>query len=253
MRRIQKHREPECLAAARRDLAAVRRELVAVRRELASAGREGAPTGSPSRDDWATLTAACKDAVRRALEAEQAGLCAYCMRRIDGTRGARDDDPQAGGMRVEHWTPRSEDPSRTFEWSNLLGVCGGILEASGGSTEQTCDKVRGERELELHPAHPTVDVQALFRYTAEGEILSEDARARRDIETLNLQAGVLRARRREVWRSQGAKLRRDDSLGVLRRILRDARTPGVDGRLPPFAAVIEYYVTRKLRQRGAKT
>ncbi|MCX4239895.1 HNH endonuclease family protein [Paraliomyxa miuraensis] len=193
--------------------------------------------------------------MRHALAAEQLGLCAYCMRRIDPSRGARDDKPRAGGMRVEHWVARSDSDdgrSRVFEWSNLLGVCGGILEASHGGVEHTCDKIRGDRPLELHPAQRELDVQSLFRYTAEGEIRSDDPRARHDIDVLNLQARTLRARRREVWQRQGAKLRRDDSLGVLRRMLETARTPGKDGRLPPFAAVVEYYAARKLRQRGAK-
>jgi hypothetical protein len=155
-------------------------------------------------------------------------------------------------MRIEHWAARTHEPTRTLDWSNLLGVCGGILESSGGGVEHTCDKVRGERPLALNPAHAELDVQALFRYTAEGEILSDDARARRDIDTLNLQARALRARRREVWRAQSDKLRRNDSLGALRRMLHSARTPGADGRLPPFAGVVEYYAARKLRHRGAK-
>jgi uncharacterized protein (TIGR02646 family) len=232
VRRIHKQREPECLAAARRDARSL---------------------GTPSADDWATLGSGCKEQLRRALAAEQLGLCAYCMRRIDSSRGARDDEPRARGMRVEHWVARSVEPSRVLEWSNLLGVCGGILEARGKGLEHTCDKARGDRSLELHPAHRDLDVQALFRYTAEGEIRSDDARARRDVETLNLQAETLRARRREVWRRQGNELRRDDSLGTLRRMLHSARTPGHDGRLPPFAPLVEYYAARKLRQRGEKS
>lgn len=253
MRRIQKQREPECLAAARRDLVAVRRELVAVRRELASVGDDALSTGAASPKDWDTLTPTCKEAARQALAAEQRGLCAYCMRRLDSSRGARDDDPSAGGMRVEHWVARSVEPSRVFEWSNLLGVCGGILGPRATTPEHTCDKARGDRPLELNPAHRDIDVQALFRYTAEGEIRSDDPRAARDMATLNLQAPTLRAHRREVWRQQGRMLQRDDSIATLRRMLHGARTPGVDGRLPPFAAVVEYYATRKLRQRGVKT
>lgn len=242
MRRIQKRREPECLAKARRDLAQTRRDRRAV---------DDDPSAyTPSPRDWDTLDTKCKDAMRRALLTEQLGLCAYCMRRLDASHGARDDAPRAGGMRVEHWVARSADPSQTLVWSNVLGVCGGILESPAG-VEHTCDKARGERPLALHPAQG--EVQALFYYTASGEILSDDPRARDDIDVLNLQARALRARRREVWRAQGDKLRRDDSLGVLRRMLHSARTPDASGCLPPFAAVVEYYAARKLRQRRVKT
>lgn len=232
MRRIRKQKEPECLAAARRDIRS---------------------TGNPSPDDWATLGSSCKEEVRRALAAEQLGLCAYCTRRLDSSRGARDDDPRAGGMRVEHWAARSVAPARALDWSNLLGVCGGILDASPTGVEHVCDKARGDRPLELDPAHRDIDVQALFRYTAQGEIRSEDSRAQRDVETLNLQTATLRAQRAEVWRRHGEALRRDDSVAALRRILAVARTPGRDGQLPPFAPLVDYYATRKLRQRGVKT
>jgi uncharacterized protein (TIGR02646 family) len=232
VRRIRKQKEPECLAAARRDLRS---------------------TGPASPDDWATLATACKEQVRRSLATEQLGLCAYCTRRLDASRGARDDQPRDGGMRIEHWAARSVEPSRTLDWSNLLGACGGILEGSPVGIEHVCDKARGDRALELNPAHRDVDVQALFRYTAQGEIRSEDPRARRDIETLNLQAATLRAQRSELWRRQGEALRRDDSVATLRRMLHSACTPGRDGRLPPFAPLVEYYAARKLRQRRVKT
>lgn len=232
MRRIRKQKEPECLAAARRDIRSM---------------------GAASPDDWETLGSSCKEEVRRALAAEQLGLCAYCTRRLDSSRGARDDDPRAGGMRIEHWAARSVEPARTLDWSNLLGVCGGILDAHPIGVEHVCDKARGDRALELDPAHRDIDVQAMFRYTAQGEIRSDDPRAQRDIETLNLQAATLRAQRSEVWRRQGEALRSDGSMATLRRMLQGARTPGPGGRLPPFAPLVEYYATRKLRQRGVKT
>lgn len=156
-------------------------------------------------------------------------------------------------MRIEHWAARSVEPARTLDWSNLLGVCGGILDAHPIGVEHVCDKARGDRALELDPAHRDIDVQAMFRYTAQGEIRSDDARAQRDIETLNLQAATLRAQRSEVWRRQGEALRSDGSMATLRRMLHGARTPGPGGRLPPFAPLVEYYATRKLRQRGVKT
>lgn len=154
-------------------------------------------------------------------------------------------------MRVEHWETRSSTPQQALTWSNLLGVCGGALESERGLHEYTCDKARGDRPLQLHPAEH--EVQHLLRYTAAGEIRSSDARAEHDIEVLRLCSPRLMANRAEVWRGQGARLRRDASERTLRRMLRSAQTPGADGRLPPFAPVIEYYARRKLRQRGVKT
>lgn len=153
-------------------------------------------------------------------------------------------------MRVEHWAPRSREPDKTFDWDNLLGVCGGIFEVAHGAHEQTCDKARGDQALELHPARH--EVQQLLRYTAAGGIHSDDQRANKDIEVLNLASPTLTANRAEVWRRQGQRLRRNDSDGTLRRMLQSAQTPGRDGSLPPYAPVIEYYARRKLRQRGSK-
>jgi uncharacterized protein (TIGR02646 family) len=209
--------------------------------------------GAPSPNDWATLQPSCKEEVRRALAAEQLGLCAYCTRRLDTSRGARDENPGAGGMKVEHWMARSVDPARTLDWSNLLGVCGGILQTKSAGPEYICDKARGARALDLNPAHPDIDVQKLFRYTALGEIRSNDPRAQRDIETLNLQGATLKEQRMVVWQAQGKKLQLDDSEGTLRRMLESARTPGPDGQLPEFAPLVEFYARKKANARGVKT
>lgn len=228
MRRIHKQREPDCLADARR-----------------GAKSTGSMTTGAA---WEQLGSACKAEIRQALAQEQLGLCAYCTRRLDPSKGARDDAPRRGGMKIEHWRPRSVEPSRTFTWANLLGVCGGIVLDERGASQSICDKARGDRSLHLHPAQH--EVHELLGYTARGELRSADERATHDVEILALNDPTLRANRAKVWAAQGKALRRSDAGRTLRHMLALARTPGRDGRLPPFAPVIEYYARRKLKQRG---
>lgn len=88
-------------------------------------------TGSAPKKRWDhCMPTDDKDILRLALLRDQNYLCAYCGRRIE-------DDSSS----IEHWLPRSADPSLTFDWDNLIAVCKGDHCPNDGDTP-CCDKAR---------------------------------------------------------------------------------------------------------------
>ncbi|MBK9369034.1 MAG: TIGR02646 family protein [Deltaproteobacteria bacterium] len=104
--------------------------LEALHAARAALAQAEADAGSEVKDIWGLPFD--KAALQRALCEEQRYLCAYCGRTI-----------QADGqhMIVEHFTPRSKDPTLTFEWQNLLGVCLGHSSLSSKEFRH-CDQNR---------------------------------------------------------------------------------------------------------------
>lgn len=139
MRRIVKQHEPA--------------ELIAHRMNQVGADFDNAP----------------KEPMRKALHAEQEGLCAYCMRQIEATVGA---------MKIEHHTPQTVDASRALDWSNLLGVC------MGGEGQpparHTCDTRKGDATLALNPTHERVERQV--RYATDGTIIAADPHQQHELD-----------------------------------------------------------------------
>lgn len=192
---------------------------------------------------WSEVPGDCKAHMRRALIQEQGALCAYCEGRI------RDSPSQ---MKIEHWSARHEDAQHglIFTWSNLLGVCCG---ESGA--EAHCDTYRGrlpidKQELQLHPAQ-TRDVQSLFRMRGDGTLVSDDARAQADLETLNLNCALLK-RNRVAALEQARRRAGGYSRGDLERALRALLVPNARGELTEYLSVFERYYQKKLRAKGAR-
>lgn len=225
MRRIDKGSEPPCLAEVRRE----------ARRIELETGR------APQGDDWDLKE--CAKPVRDALCREQLGLCVYCMVRIE-SRGYREG---SGGMKIEHFVARSQDPRLMYEWHNLFGVCGGRYMWNGVVVE-TCDTARKHRPLYVHPAGRMPDPEEVFTADNSGRLNGNTPEAESDLQTLNLNAGHLVWNRKGVIEQLREKLSQDDSPATLRRLYRAATTPGPDG-LPPYAPIAARYLERKLRQR----
>lgn len=141
---------------------------------------------------WDDVYGDQKAEIRKLLVRDQAGLCAYCQRRISDT----------GTMKVEHWHARSQGGPH-FQWSNLLGTCNGVAPAvpprtfgppSGPSESQYhCDTERGNVALFLHPVvGKGQDPRQYLHYKGDGRISATMDRAEKDLRTLNLNAGYLK-------------------------------------------------------------
>ena len=224
MRRVEKRKEPLCLAQERERLEAL---------------------GPISGKDWDGL-GTCKAELFEALLQEQHGLCAYCCKRVSEKKS------------IEHFIPRSEDGSQTLTWSNLLLVCEGEYRP-GGAQVKTCDKKRGNAKLDIpNPASAPPNFEAWFRYTNTGEVLLSDhapSEARAGLEEaigdmLNLNADILRRARAAVIRSLQKLLDKNDSERALLELWKTASEPDRQGFLQSHAPTARYYLRKKFKAKG---
>ncbi len=194
--------------------------------------------------DWLSVTGADKAELRRQLNEEQAGLCAYCTRRVtDGIDAT--GKPHA---KIEHWDARSSgaDP---FHWPNLLLVCRGDLDRG-----QTCDAAPGDAVLTVHPARDE-DLDDRVRYLGDGTIEIDAVRGgrrvrnghQRDVDTLNLNWHTLRRNRRAVADAVVAAAQGADPTRL--RSLLDAWS---GAPMPEYAGVARYLLRRALSKRVAR-
>jgi uncharacterized protein (TIGR02646 family) len=199
-------------------------------------------------------SASGKQEMRDALWAEQKGLCAYCMSRLN--------DKSQKGMKIEHFIPRANDKDKTFwfAWSNLLGVCLGDMGVENARDRFHCDTHRGhlptsDQELHVHPAKFPPDAGKLFACTREGELIPaktlDDAtrgRVQGTIDKLNLNISRLKSNRKAVLTVLQNRLRQKDSPTHIRQMLDDSRCLDASGRLMAYAEIAVQYLEKKLRQ-----
>lgn len=192
--------------------------------------------------DWSALSTEDKATIRRALAAEQRGLCAYCMGRVKLER----DGTPSGDTKIEHVVPRSTG-ERVFDWNNIVLCCDG--NEGSPRSEQTCDTHKGDTALE---ALDVLDPQDIRYGFAEGTVRSSRADVDRDLhEVLNLNAPRLQANRRwtigAVARHiQRQKWPRDD----VKKAQKALRHQHAHTTLPPYFGMVEQYLERLLRSRS---
>ncbi|MBT9556159.1 MAG: TIGR02646 family protein [Myxococcales bacterium] len=173
--------------------------------------------------------------VREALEADQLGLCAYCNRRLDA------------GWRIEHWVPRSVESTKTYEWTNLLGVCSGhsgerprdlpaLPNPMEGRSEH-CDASKRNTLLSLNPLKPAVTGEV--KYSRSGRVEGTSAAAAADVLTLNLNQWRLQSNRRLVWeRAEQALHEAGWSESALNHLDRAVNSADADGKLPAYVSTL---------------
>lgn len=126
-----------------------------------------------------------KRSLRKSLKEEQLGLCCYCESRLIG------DD-----FHIEHFKPKDPNqfPQLQLEYHNLHACCRAV--AMGGPDECCGHKKKGDYTPDLiSPLEP--DCSSHFTYTLAGGI-DGDGRGKTTIEMLNLDSGLLRARRKAL-------------------------------------------------------
>ena len=180
--------------------------------------------------------------LRRALVAEQRGICCYCMSRVSA---------QWRAMKVEHWRSQDRFPALQLEYGNLLGACLG--NEGHLPEEQHCDTRTGNRDLSRNPARPADRVEESIHYSGAGEIHSEDEVFDREInEVLNLNVFHLTQNRRKALESfLEANTRRGTyTKAELERWLRTWSGADSEGTLLPFAPVVVYWLRKRLARAG---
>ena len=91
-----------------------------------------------THDVWQMLSADAKAQLKERLLENQRYVCCYCTSRIAAEK-----------MRVEHFVSQKQEPTRRFDWTNLLAACSGNV---GGAPH--CDVSKGEKSVELDPQRP---------------------------------------------------------------------------------------------------
>jgi uncharacterized protein (TIGR02646 family) len=223
-----------------------------------------APLAADPDANWDSVDGATKLALRAALFADQHGLCAYCLSRLNNPTKHEDPRPKAGGMKVEHFAARNErgideaeSHRRCFDWQNLLGVCPGGEDVQRREVvdKKFCEAARGNVALSFNPASFPPDVSALLRSTDRGELrpapdLNESDRVKLNaqIKTLHLDAPWLQENRRRAIDAARKKLQSQGFKRQTLHALRDAVTTPKDGLLPEQCLWVEHYLQKKLRQ-----
>ena len=115
-----------------------------------------------------------KSIIRRQLIPEQKGLCAYCMRRIEGD----------SALPIEHWTPISADARKALEYSNMMLCCDGGQKTAEPETEKvlSCDAAKGDKTITISPYNK--EHMRKIKYNREGyiSVYPEDAKLQDDID-----------------------------------------------------------------------
>ncbi|MEG1825270.1 MAG: retron system putative HNH endonuclease [Cloacibacillus sp.] len=140
-------------------------------------GKEPASLTQYKKTAGANYDGCGKDDIKQSLMQEQAGLCAYCMRRLRAP----------SEMRIEHYVSQSVSPEKALSYLNMLGVCyGGERDDGGhGKCRLTCDAHRGSRPLAVDPWDEASINKIKYKY--DGTIYSEDHDINNDLHhTLNL-------------------------------------------------------------------
>lgn len=208
MRHIRKRREPPALASYRSSPGA----------------RYDGDSGFPP----------VKEAIRKALVAEQRGLCGFCEMRVTAS-------PR--GMRIAHRTPQSVDPTRDLDWRNLLAACLG----NEGNTPTHCDVAQHNTPLQLDPTQATHC--ATLRFEHARLVSSNPAFSHEIDQVLALNSGLLRDRRNaaldtylKAWFAGRGSVDR----AVLERMKSALDAPG---ELPAFVSYLQSWLSRHIRSR----
>lgn len=194
---------------------------------------------------WGDVHGDQRDEIRAGLIRDQAGLCAYCQRRIR----------VEGTMKIEHWAARSRGGPH-FQWTNLLGTCDGIAPGApprkyGEPPEPRfhCDTERGNATLFLHPVvGQNHDPRIYLSYKGDGRITTADDRAAQDLRSLNLNAAHLRRGRQAALDALKIRLDRIGwEPGTLAAELKAIKLkPGT--LAPEHAEFLRYYLERWLHK-----
>jgi uncharacterized protein (TIGR02646 family) len=193
--------------------------------------------------DFDNLPKRAKDELRRALVTEQGVLCCYCMGRIS-------DNPES--MKVEHWTPQSQNPEQQLVYRNLLAAC---LGGEGRPPSQRhCDTRKGNQIITIDPRAPSHHPGQL-RYLDDGTILVNDKTLQDDVDKrLNLNLDKLKSNRKDALRDYLNALKdsfgpeRGWSISRLKNEVDRLEQKDRNGAFAPYVEILLYWLRKRLNR-----
>jgi uncharacterized protein (TIGR02646 family) len=184
-----------------------------------------------------------KDTLRRALVAEQRGLCCFCMGRTRSDHNS---------MKIEHWKSQEHYSELQLDYHNMLGACRG----NEGQPYwlQHCDTKKGDRDIKWNPANPDHHIETRLFYEPDGSIRSNDEEFNKhlcDILKLNLE--ILRNNRKAIidalllwWQHEKRRFQGP----VPRERFERQRNRWIegDGDLKPYCQVAVWWIDERLKR-----
>lgn len=172
-----------------------------------------------------------KNDIRANMLQEQGRICAYCMGRIT-----------EDSITIEHYIPQSVDSSLDLDYRNMIGVCQGILLG-----QKICGNHRGKEALKVNPLfEPTIDT---IQYSRDGGIMSSDVDIDRDLKiTLNLNAELLKANRKQALVALDKELKKKKALGPWKDIAeRYIQKFSKAGEKREYYGILLYFLHKRIR------
>lgn len=189
-----------------------------------------AGAGSNWQPAFANMPSDIKDAVKRALMAEQGCICCYCE------QGLEEDDSH-----IEHLVPQSapDGGPLSLDYGNLLCSC---LRAPAKGEPLHCGQAKsGWHEPDLMVSPLDADCESRFGYAGDGSIFpgqKGDPGAAATIKRLNLDIPKLRDLR--IGAIEAFFLEGSLSMERLPEFARDCVLRNPDGSFRPFCTSIRY-------------
>ena len=175
--------------------------------------------------------------LKDSLLKEQGYLCAYCMARIDQDH-----------MKVEHFKPQSLYPQDIFAYGNLLACCLGKTQE-----KSHCDTFKRNSEISLSPLSRSC-VDTLSYESRTGAIKSSNEDYKHDLDTLNLNAHIIKQNRRDVLRGVITALQKKAQRGLefnsstISHQLNIWISVDEEGKRRPYCGIVIYFLEKKLKK-----
>jgi len=197
-----------------------------------------------------------KKDVKTELLKEQGYICAYCMKRID-----------IETIRIEHWKSQSEFPNLQLDYSNMLGVCEGIIDFTPNTEnpdhlKNHCEKNRGNKQLTISPLNSNLIEQ--LKYTEKGLIFSDNENINNDLNenVLNLNIRTLKTNRAKIYEGVkfGLNIKAKNKLKInmvteknwfendIKKELKKYSEKDSNQMFEPYCEIVNYFLKKALKK-----
>lgn len=193
-----------------------------------------------------------KDELRASLIEEQGHICCYCMCRIPHKLKPEEIEKNYPDSKIEHVKCQSKNRDLELNYQNLFLACNG---RHGYPRQmQTCDTFKGENDLLFNPADTTKNIEDFIKYSANGEIYSDDETVNRELnDVLNLNTKDLKDIRQVFYKDIQERIRREgkrrQGKDIQKRFYESEKqellTPK-SGKYTPYGMIGVYLIDKKL-------
>lgn len=193
-----------------------------------------------------------KDELRISLIEEQGHICCYCMCRIPRRLKNEEIEKNYPDSKIEHVKCQSKNKDLELSYQNLLLACNG---RHGYPRQmQTCDTFKGENDLSFNPADRTKNIEDYIKYSANGEIYSENETINTELNNvLNLNTKDLKDIREVFYKNiqeriinEGKRRQGKDIQKRFYELEKQELLTLKNGKLTPYCMIGIYLINKRL-------